>query len=215
MKQIVLLFLIFLPGGIFCQDAEIKMLMETPSRNSNYEKDKLIIDFVLSKTGLELEYLEFDERNNTNTQTPANKEPDNTPYPGEWHSVKKSYPFSATLKIDSNYNFTYDGGACALRFGSNGNWNLSGDTLILNSLWPEECCYVNDFSMHCAIVDVNSSTAFKITTSTPGCTPQKIYEYILFKNEKFLIKDSTLIHIQYTNNQYPDTKNDFIRVNSN
>jgi lipocalin len=50
-----------------------------------------------------------------------NEAPSNS-YLGEWYSVARIQPFGAILSIDSNYTFTYEGGACVLHFASKGQW---------------------------------------------------------------------------------------------
>ena len=131
---------------------------------------------------------------------------------GEWYSVERMQPFGAVLNIDSTYNFTYEGGACVLRFGSKGQWILQNDTLILNSIESEECYYTGNFGEDCVIIDIDDlSIPKKRATSIEGCTPELLYEYIIFDNEKFIIKDSVLIHIQKPIYQCADAMNNFTR----
>ena len=150
---------------------------------------------------------------------------------GKWHSVERDYPFSAVLLIDSDYNFRYFGGACVVRFSSNGNWMLNNDTLILNSVKPEECYYLRNF-VNCLpplkiidefgsiIDDFDSNDSVKYNdidmVSMQDCVPESINYYVLFENEKFVIKDSALIHIQNPNNLCPKGgKYDFSRMDRN
>ncbi len=130
---------------------------------------------------------------------------------GVWQSVERSYPFGATLKIDSTYYFTYAGGACLYHFESQGEWRLNGDTLILNSFYPEKCCYINDFGINCIIVAPDGSTRYKPITSMRDCTPDSEVEYILFNNERFVLENSILTHIRKANAPCPDIKDNFTR----
>ncbi|MCL1942985.1 MAG: hypothetical protein FWF54_05490 [Candidatus Azobacteroides sp.] len=127
-------------------------------------------------------------------------------YTGEWISVERPIPYHAVLKIDSSFNFTYEGGACLLAFSSKGNWTLNSDTLILTSFKPTECCYISDFGVNCFAFDPAKPDSIK------DCIPEKIYYlYIILNREKFLIKDSILIHMRKTDNICPEIKDDFIK----
>jgi len=150
-----------------------------------------------------------------NTSTETLTEQNN--YIGDWRCVKRIIPYSAVLKIDSSYSYTYTGGACLSSFESKGNWTLKDDTLILNSFEPEECCYLREFGVNCVIADLENSTIPKQKTSIEDCQPSNggDYEYIIFTNEKFIIKDSLLTHIQNPNNICPDIKDNFTKINSN
>ena len=53
---------------------------------------------------------------------------------GVWKSIERTYPYSATLVIDSNYKFVFTGGGCLSRFASQGEWRQNGDTLIQDSV---------------------------------------------------------------------------------
>jgi len=146
----------------------------------------------------------------TETQTEQNN------YIGDWRCVKRAYPYNAVLKIDSSYSYTYTGGFCTSWFESKGDWTIKDDTLILNSFEPEECYYLREFGVNWVIVDLESSTIPKQKTSIEDCKPSiRDYEYIIFTNEKFIIKDSLLTHIQNPNNCCLETKDNFTKINSN
>ena len=136
------------------------------------------------------------------------------PYLGEWYSVERIIPFGAVLKIDTNNSFTYEGGACLYHFNSKGGWTLSGDTLILNSFEPEECCYLNEFGLVGGIIilDSNGVNIHSRPISIKGCEPIDTKEYIIFNHEKLVIEDSVLTHIQKPDNMYISDKNNFTRT---
>jgi len=149
---------------------------------------------------------------NTHQKENTNDDLINNEFLGEWYSVERIIPFGAVLTIDTDYSFIYEGGACLSSFGSKGNWTLNNDTLILNSIEPEECYYISDFGGNCILITIDDTTSFKREISIKDCVPDNIdYDYIIFKNEKFIIKDSVLTYITQ-----PDTicniKNDFIRI---
>lgn len=135
-------------------------------------------------------------------------------YFGVWHSTDRHYEYSADLKIDSINNFIYEGGACASSFLSKGSWKLNGDTIILNSFQPEECYYVNDFGIKYIVAPpiIGDTTKHEMRTSIKGCEPKLYSTYILFNNEKFIIKNDTLVHIAHTKTLFSDIiKEDFIK----
>lgn len=140
-------------------------------------------------------------------------------YIGEWQTIEGKYIFEAALKIDSNHNFTYEGGACLLHFSSEGSWIIIDDTLIINSFDCEECRYLSKFSeIGEIVVIIENETSIKIShpksTSIEDCEPAyPDEEYVIFNQEKFLIKDSVLTYIQKTDNscRINDEKNNFIR----
>jgi len=134
----------------------------------------------------------------------------NNEFLGEWYAVEGIIPFSATLVIDSNYTYTYEGGGCLMYLGSEGIWACNGDTLLLNSYEPEECFYLQEFDEICMEFEINDSSTYrKIRTTKEGCTPEKYwYQYVIFKNVKFLIIDSVLTHIPLC----PDVRDDFTRT---
>jgi hypothetical protein len=136
----------------------------------------------------------------------------NNKFLGEWYSVEREQPFGAVLTINSNYNFTYVGGACVLHFDAKGQWVLQNDTLILNSTDPEKCYYIINFDDDCVEIDPKDLTTSKSWgTSIEGCTPESPDAYVIFENEKFIIRDSVLMHIQKPNKLCPEIKNDFTR----
>ena len=135
---------------------------------------------------------------------------DDNKFLGKWHSVKRPYPYGATIEICSNYNFIYIGGACDSRFGSKGDWLLNGDTLILNSFEPEECYFISEFGVNCIIVTEDFIPP-ELKTSIRGCKPDTDYDYRCFINEKFIIEDSVLIHIRKTIALCPEITDNFIK----
>jgi len=133
---------------------------------------------------------------------------------GEWYSVDRATPYDAVLKIDSNNSFAYEGAACVSRFFSNGHWILNGDTLILNSVIPQRCYYLDKFGVGCKIAKIGEPFE-PLATSIRGCVPSTDSVFNIFENEKFVIKDSVLMHIPKPNNLCPDVKDDFTRIKHN
>ena len=180
----------------------------------------LFFSITLSTTSCRQQKRTCDAENQTEL-TDANNE-----FIGAWHSVdNRVYPFGAILIIDENHTFFYDGGACLWHFLSEGSWTLNGDTLILNSFEPEECFYIRRFADYCIIfVKVNDSYVVKREKTSEDCVPNRVFDYIRFANERFVIKDGMLTHIPNPNalclpeeiSEYIFTKmtNDTERMNS-
>ena len=150
---------------------------------------------------------------NTDNETIPEEEVKENPYLGEWYAVKRIIPFGAILKIDSNNIFTYEGGACLHHFNSQGSWTLSDDTLILNSFEPDGCRYLDTFGINCIIVNVSDTLhKYSVPVSIEGCKPDIYENYVIFNQEKLVIEDSILIHIQKPNNSCPIEKDKFTRT---
>ena len=135
----------------------------------------------------------------------------NNEFLGEWYAVEGMYPFGAVLKIDSNFTFNYEGGACKMSFGSKGIWNLIDDTLLLNSYESEGCYYLYEFEPEYIVIDINDSIFPKVRTTKEDCIPQLNYSYVLFVNERFIMIDSTLTHIPKFPKKDLDIRDDFTR----
>jgi len=129
---------------------------------------------------------------------------------GEWYSVDREYPFESILKIESNYNFTYEGAACMSLFFSNGHWILNEDTLILNSVIPQRCYYLDKFGVGCKIAKIGEPFE-PLATSIKECVPSTDSVFSIFEDEKFIVRDSLLLLLQKPNRLCPNVKDDFIR----
>ena len=135
-------------------------------------------------------------------------------FKGRWYSVKRTIPYSSFLTIDSSYNYEYWGGACMSRFKSKGRCKVNGDTLILNSDSTKECYYLCRFGINCIRViydPVHPNQYTPRPTTQKGCRPISSDEYVVFDQEKFILKDSLLIHIPNPENPCPEEKDNFAR----
>lgn len=136
-------------------------------------------------------------------------------YIGKWFSVERLIPYSAVLKVDPDHSFTFEGGACLSSFDSKGSWILHEDTLILTGLEPTECCLISNFGIDCNRIDLSDPDSVKIKSpeiSMEDCVPDdRTYSYIVFKQEKFLIRDDTLTHIPKIEIICTDVKDIFTR----
>jgi len=73
---------------------------------------------------------------------------------------------------------------------------------------------VNDFGIKYIVAPpiIGDTTKHEMRTSIKGCEPKLYSTYILFNNEKFIIKNDTLVHIAHTKTLFSDIiKEDFIK----
>jgi len=125
----------------------------------------------------------------------------------EWKSTKKPWPYFAKLDIKSDSTFSFFGGACTSKFHSSGKWKIINDTLILSSNKIDDKYCTEDFNDNCK----------EIHFVKPGdpIIPKKECEdsqnpNIIFRNEKFYIKNDTLKHKSKDN--LCDFKNNFYQL---
>ena len=107
----------------------------------------------------------------------------------DWKVVR--YPYSnATLTLLNNNEFKYEETGHITELYSEGIWNKKGDTLMINSLRPNKCLYVDDFSLN------NEDTFEAMVTTINNCLPEPNAKmFTEFSNEKFIIKKDSLIYL--------------------
>lgn len=111
---------------------------------------------------------------------------------GNWNESNSD----ALLKIFvlNNKNFAFQSNMESISLFANGTWNIQNDTLYLNSKMPTECLYVEKFGPNCR--NPNLLIEEKIETTVEDCMPIEIKRYFMkFSNEKFIIRNDSLIHI--------------------
>lgn len=108
----------------------------------------------------------------------------------KWFDTELIVPFSATLEIKENQTFQYHGGACTSKFNSNGTWIINKDTIILNSNLSEKCLTIIEFGPMC----FDNLSQKKLAKTIKNCIPNTEEFYELFKNEKFYIRNDSLVH---------------------
>ena len=107
----------------------------------------------------------------------------------DWKVIR--YPYSnAILSIYTNHEFKYSETGHLSETYSEGIWNLNKDTLILNSLQPNECLIIDDFSL-------NDSNDFdKMRMTLKNCEPKLDSKFFTeFRNAKFIIKRDSLNYL--------------------
>lgn len=107
----------------------------------------------------------------------------------DWKVIR--YPYSnAILSIYANHEFKYSETGHLSESYSEGIWDLNNDTLTLNSLQPNECLIIDDFSLNI------SENYDKMRMTSKNCEPKpnsKIFTE--FINAKFLIKKDSLNYL--------------------
>jgi hypothetical protein len=113
---------------------------------------------------------------------------ENSKFVKVWFDTVRSYPFKAKLVIKKDKTFEYSGGACTSSFGAKGIWKIENDTIILNSIKPKEYMWKHDFGLICEKLTDNNYKTIK------DCEPKGEDSYENFENEKFYVRNDTLIH---------------------
>ncbi|GAB3723050.1 hypothetical protein [Flavobacterium koreense] len=111
-----------------------------------------------------------------------------------WFDTVRMIPMSERLEIKQNKTFKYVLGACTSGSWSEGNWNLKNDTIILNSFKPKECIYLSDYGALCSTIE--EMRKYPPESSIKNCKPNSEDSYEMFVNEKFYIKNDTLVHVK-------------------
>ena len=125
-----------------------------------------------------------------------------------WNSVTAASTFS--LQVIPNMEVRRN---VSKSFLSKGSWTLKDDTIVLNSFQPKECYYLQYFGDDCIAPPLIGDTSKYVErTSVKGCNPEYHRIYIMFYNERFILRNDTLIHILRTKYRCSDIiKNDFIK----
>jgi hypothetical protein len=121
-----------------------------------------------------------------------NIEPDE--FVGTW--IIDGIPYSkAKITFSKNHTFEYVEKNDFAHSNSKGQWEIRKDTLILNSVFPNECLYVSYFSQDC---NDEQSAVFKlfIETTIENCQPKNIKKFFTkFDNTKFVKGSNSLVFI--------------------
>ncbi|TDX84511.1 hypothetical protein [Epilithonimonas xixisoli] len=107
----------------------------------------------------------------------------------DWKVLR--YPYSnAVLSLFGNNEFKYSETGHTSELYSEGLWSMKNDTLILNSLRPNECLYIDDFSLN------EKETFESMKTTLKNCNPKPNSKFFTeFNNSKFIVKTDSLIYL--------------------
>lgn len=111
-----------------------------------------------------------------------------------WFDTIRGIPFTEKLEVKQNRTFKLIGGACTARWWSEGSWDLKNDTIILNSFKPKECTYLEEYAAMCRTIQEIRKNGREV--SIKDCTPDSDDDYQMLINEKFYIRNDTLVHVK-------------------
>ena len=128
-----------------------------------------------------------------------NIEPDE--FVGTW--IIDGIPYSkAKITFSKNHTFEYVEKNDFSNSNSNGKWEIRKDTLILNSVFPNECLYVNNFLQSCNDEQAIVVKPF-IETTIINCRPKNIKKFFRkFDDTKFVKDSNSLVFIPKGNCSY-------------
>lgn len=129
-------------------------------------------------------FILFDCSKSTDNKLKKDKE-----FVRDWKVVR--YPYSnATLTLLENNQFKYSESGHITQLYSEGLWSIKNDTLILNSLRPNDCLYIDDFSLN------EKETFESLKTTLKNCNPKPDSKFFTeFSNSKFIVKPDSLIYL--------------------
>lgn len=132
------------------------------------------------------------------------KKEENPKFVRVWFDTVQGMPFKAKLNIKENKTFEYSSRSCQDGSESNGTWKIENDTVVLNSIKPKGCRFQYPFGVVCISFNEEYSGNNK---TIKDCEPNgRDASYEIFKNEKFYIKNDTLIHANKRNDSCPELK---------
>ncbi|MDX6183795.1 hypothetical protein SGQ44_15880 [Flavobacterium sp. Fl-77] len=118
----------------------------------------------------------------------------NSEFVKTWFDTIRGIPFAEKLEIKQNRTFKLIGGACTARWWSEGSWRIKNDTIILNSFKPKKCIYLREYGIMCRTFEEIRKNGREV--SIKDCNPDSDNDYEMFINEKFYIKNDTLVHVK-------------------
>lgn len=122
-----------------------------------------------------------------------------------WYDTVQGMPFRAKLSIKENNSFEYSSRSCQDGSKSNGKWKIEKDTIILNSIKPKGCLFQHPFGVIC--IAYNDESYFENNKTIKGCEPSgREATYEIFENEKFILRNDTLIYTNKVKDNCPNIR---------
>ncbi|AWK06146.1 hypothetical protein HYN56_18715 [Flavobacterium crocinum] len=120
---------------------------------------------------------------------------------GTWYDTEYIVPGHATIKINKDSTFNYNGAGCQWTLVSKGKWKIVGDFIELNSTKIDTCYRMIPF------VDCNpfETRKRKEILTIPNCNPKDDTDFLIFDKERFYIKNDTLVYKLKPGSGCPDT----------
>lgn len=118
----------------------------------------------------------------------------NSKFVKTWFDTIRGIPFTEKLEIKQNKTFKLIGGACTAAWWSEGSWYLKNDTIILKSFKPKKCIYLREYGSMCRTIEEIIKNGREV--SVKDCIPGSDDDYAMLVNEKFYIRNDTLVHVK-------------------
>jgi hypothetical protein len=117
-----------------------------------------------------------------------------------WYDTEYRTPGRTTMQVNKDSTFNYRAAGCMWRSISKGNWKVFGDTIELNSTSIDTCYNMFPFA-DCP--KYGTYYEKKILSTIPNCIAESETDYIIFKKEKFYLKNDSLIYVRKANSNCP------------
>lgn len=121
-----------------------------------------------------------------------------------WYDTVQGMPFRAKLSIKENNTFEYSSRSCQDGSKSNGIWKIEKDTIILNSIKPKGCLFQHPFGVICIPFNEPFNGDYKTIKDCEPSGREATYE--IFENEKFILRNDTLIHTNKVKDNCPNIR---------
>ena len=118
-----------------------------------------------------------------------NAEDESKKFVGKWHDTEYIIPTKGFIEIKSDSTFFYRIAGCGWRSISKGSWILYHDTIELISGKIDTCYYTFPF-VKCVEVD----ELVKYGKTISNCSPEDGIDFREFTNERFYLRNDTLIY---------------------
>jgi hypothetical protein len=124
---------------------------------------------------------------------PLPKKEENPKFVRTWYDTVQGMPLREKLTIKANKTFEYSSRSCESGSESKGTWKIENDTIILKSIKPKGCRFQNRFAF---CIPLNDKSYFENNKTIKGCEPNgRDASYAIFENEKFFLKNDSLIYV--------------------
>lgn len=118
-----------------------------------------------------------------------NAEDESKKFIGKWHDTEYIIPTEGFIEFKSDNTFYYRSDGCMWRSISKGSWKLYNDTIELNSGKIDTCYFTFPF-----VKCVELGELVKRGKTISDCSPEDDIDFLEFTNERFYLRNDTLIY---------------------
>ena len=119
----------------------------------------------------------------------SNAKDESKKFIGKWHDTEYIIPTEGFIEFKSDSTFYYRSDGCMWRSISKGSWKLYNDTIELNSGKIDTCYYTFPF-----VKCVELGELVKRGQTISDCAPEEGIDFLEFTNERFYLRNDTLIY---------------------